>query len=181
MLCIEFSFVDKLVFEEMSKVRKMRKENVIECLRRVNVNYEKKLEEFISTYDSYVLTIKEMMVQFSEGSEDLFIANEFMSWLNEQGYSLFYNAIADLDVEQDYKINGFIDYYSFLLSSSQANFSKLVDQLFSIPSQFSKEFLKKKESLVYEQWNIFDGFEKSHEMRYEFSTIGTLEKVPCFI
>ena len=159
----------------------MRKENVIERLKKLNVNYEKKLEEFISTYDNYVTIIEEKMDQLSRDSEDLFIANELMNWLNEQGYDLFYNAIADLDDEQHYKINGFIDYYSFLLSSVQADFNKLVDQLFCIPGQFSKEFLKKKESLVYEQWNIFTGFEKCHETRYKFSARGTLEKVPCFI
>lgn len=159
----------------------MEKEKVIKCINEKKLDYSQKLQNFFNYYQRLVDKLRHEYLNEAEESREGYMTRELRSWLENEGYSMLYTTIEQLSNEADKKVQGFIDVYTFLLSNSTENALKLIDQLFFIPSQFAREFIKEQRTLIGEYTSnvIISG--KNKEERYTFNSKGTFDKVPCFL
>ena len=120
------------------------------CGKNLDVDYKAKLEAFINEYFGMIRLVEEKISSQKIESDCKYAVQKLQEWIDCYGYDLIYSTIATLQNDVSDKMNGFIDYYSFLLLSSKEDESNLIDQLFAIPGKFAKEFAEKKEALVIE-------------------------------
>lgn len=142
------------------------------------LKFQNELKDFIENY--YAFADKLIHLDL-EDNIMRHVVDDFTSWLDIEGTALFQTTIERLDVNKEKKIRGFIQYYDFLLSSVQDDASKLVDQLFAIPSQFAKEFMISQGILHGSISNQNEYDSDKENSRYTFNTQGAFEQVPCFI
>lgn len=159
----------------------MEKEKVIKCINSKELDYSQNLREFFYYYQGVVDRLLQEYLKETDNSREGYMVNELRSWLEKEGYSLFYVTIGQLSNELNRKVRGFIEAYTFLLSNSTQNALKLIDELFCIPSQFAREFVKEQRTLIGEYMNNAIDIGKKQEVRYTFNNKGTFAKVPYFL
>lgn len=159
----------------------MNKTKIIERLKNLNVNYQEKLEAFFKTYLEMVHLAEEKISEEKTDFAGLYTVQKLQEWIEKEGYNLFYSSMANMKNDLADRVEGFIEYYSFLLVSSVDDGYNLIDLLFAIPEEFAKEFANNKAVYVIEDWEDSLEYEKILEPRYVFCTTGTRETVPCFI
>lgn len=159
----------------------MKTTKIIQRIQKLDVDYKAKLKAFFDEYFKMMSLVEEKISIQKEESDCMYTVQKLKDWMDCFGEDLLYSTIDTLQNDVSDKMNRFIEYYSFLLLSSMEDEYSLIDQLFAIPGQFAKEFAKKKEALVIEDWDVSDEYHKAIEPRYVFCTTGIFLKVPCFI
>lgn len=127
---------------------KNEKNSLISLLRNSELKYGKLLLNFMDFYAGLVESLLNKAHEKKCSDREEYIIKKLEYWLDEEGYMLMEDTIEQLNDSAESKIKGFIDLYSFLLSSSSDNIEKLVDHLFYIPGQFLSEFMSGKRALV---------------------------------
>lgn len=160
----------------------MRKEKVIDCInKQKRLSYQKSIEAFFSYYQSCVDGLLQHYSDKQFDTEQSYMVSALQNWLESEGYSLFYDVIEQLNDEVQEKIEGFIELYSFLLSNSESNVLKLVDQLLYIPGQFAREFIRvQMTQVIREKVSLVNDFGRKTESKYIFNTEGAFERGSLF-
>lgn len=143
-----------------------------------NSNVWEELGIFIQKYYSYV-----DQVRCIDHEEPILtaIVEDFVSWLDVEGEDLLQTTVERLDRNKEKKMEGFMEYYDFLLTSAKSDIFNLVDLLFAIPSQFAKEFMSVQNTLHGSITNSEQGDLEDRNIEYIFNTQGTFEQVPYFM
>lgn len=116
---------------------------------------------------NYIQKIKELQNIGLYNDELRKMISRLEIWVNEEGYPLILDALNKIDISQMEKINGFFEYYNFLIENSKNDCFNLIDLLFTIPSVFSKMFAVNDIMLI----NLeVEGY---HSERYNF--LGSLD------
>ena len=155
----------------------MQNTKIIKSIENLDVDYKEKLKTFINEYFRLIYTVKKDASNLNRSQDMRYTIKELFEWASSYGSELFYSTINSLKNNVSEEMNGFIDYYSFLLESSKNDEYNLIDQLFSIPGQFAREFEQKEERITIKSYNAIH---VALEQKYEFHTTGTFEQVPCF-
>ncbi|MDE5700446.1 MAG: hypothetical protein K2I96_24100 [Lachnospiraceae bacterium] len=141
-------------------------------------NVQDKLEFFIQNYYNYVGKLR----CFAHEEPILAdIIESFSSWLDIEGSDLLQTTLERLDINKEKKMEGFTEYYSFLLVGAESDIYSLVDLLYAIPSQFAKEFMSVQNTLHGSINNSEQGDTRDRNIEYFFNTQGTFEQVPYFM
>ena len=135
---------------KLSKVREMQISKIIERIKRLDVDYKADLKVFIDEYFRLIRAMREDFSNSNLEADTKYTVQKLQDWLDCYGFDLLYSTIDTLKNDISEEVNGFIEYYSFLLLSSKDDKYSLIDQLFAIPGQFAKEFAEKKEEIVIE-------------------------------
>lgn len=139
-------------------------------------------ERLYAFWSHYARVATELYEKFSNPSDDSresYMVRELHHWLDTEGCLLIYETIGQLNNGASDKLDSFIELYTFLLSCASQDTITLVDQLFSIPGQFAREFMNDARMLIGEYASKENDDEKGIE--YKFSNTGTFAKVPCFL
>ena len=160
----------------------MKKENVIDCINQQRqLSYQKSIEAFFTCYQSYVDRLMRSYLAENFEIEQRYMVNALYDWLEAKGYALFYNTIEQLNNEAQDRVEGFIELYSFLLSISENNILKLVDQLLYIPSQFAAEFLRTQMTqVIKEKVSLINDFGRMPETKYILNFQGAFVRGSLF-
>lgn len=114
------------------------KSRVLENIENLKICCKEELKTFIDEYFDAVCK-----VECAFSGCDLITKHtikELHRWISSTGINLFCSALSVLTDNTSEAVDGFINYYSFLLMSSEKNIHSLIDLLFTIPMQFIKEF-----------------------------------------
>lgn len=119
-------------------MRKTQNDMIIKSVENLNVEYKDKLKSFIDEYFKIVRTLEKNSFECEEDTK--YTINNFLEWLDSCGTDLLSATISALSNDVSEKMNGFMEYYSFLLLCSGKDENNLIDLLFSVPQQFAAEF-----------------------------------------
>lgn len=114
------------------------KSKVLESIEDLNDHCKGRLITFIDQYFNAIC-----MIECASSNCDSITKHtikELLRWVSSTGINLFCSALSVLTDDTSETVDGFINYYSFLLMSSENDIYSLIDLLFTIPMQFIKEF-----------------------------------------
>lgn len=156
--------------------KSVKNTKLYECLLAIHFDYSECLRAFFYNYQGLVDKLCERYSGGADGSEEAYMTGELCHWLEKQGYFLLYTTVEQLDESVKEQLEGFIELYTFLLSCAEQDTLKLIDQLFFIPGQFAREFLKEERILI----GMYEDADCKGKTEYTFNNTGTFSKVPCF-
>lgn len=129
----------------------MRTTDILERLENLDVCYKSKLAAFFQDYIGYIESLcnkysnglAESIEQFVgyEGhlTENGRMTRELCVWLMNSGFVKILSVFDRIEDNQEEKVIGFIEAYSYLLSIVKDDEMSLIDQLFFIPGQFVRD------------------------------------------
>lgn len=151
----------------------------MESIAVKQLDCKERLFVFWDCYEKAVEKLREKYLGHPNESRESYMVNELCHWLDTQGHLLIYETVEQLNNEAKDKLDNFIELYTFLLSCASQDTMTLIDQLFSIPGQFAREFMRDVWMLIGEYTSVEDDGRGGIE--YKFNNMGTFSKVPCFL
>lgn len=158
----------------------MKKNILIDFLQNAKWSYKDLLSNFIDYYYYFVKVLVDKAHENKCSEQEEYIIKKLIYWLDENGYIFLYDTITQLNDCDENKIKGFIDLYSFLLSSSSDNIEKLIDHLFYIPGQFYSEFMSERRPLVGKIDEYIKNIADNKENSYTVVKKGIFNEIPFF-
>lgn len=157
----------------------MKNVKLMESIARKQLDCSERLYTFWDCYEKRAADLSEKFLSRPMESRETYMVGELCRWLEKEGYLLILETVEQLNNGASDKLDNFIELYTFLLSCASGDTITLIDQLFSIPGQFAREFMHEERMLIGEYAGKANDCEKGIE--YKFSNKGTFVKVPYFL
>lgn len=157
----------------------MKNVKLMESIVRKQLDCSERLYAFWSCYEKRTADLCEKYLSHPIESRESYMVGELCRWLEKEGYLLILGTVEQLNNGASDKLDSFIELYTFLLSCASEDTITLIDQLFSIPGQFAREFMREEKMLIGEYASEADDCERGIE--YKFNNKGTFAKVPYFL
>lgn len=131
----------------------MKTMDVIERLENLDICYKGELTAFFKDYIGYVESLCSKHSNGAARSVEQFAAfeghltesgrmtRELCVWLMDCGFAKILSVYDSIEDNQEEKVKGFIETYSYLLSLVEDDEMNLIDQLFFIPGQFVRDLV----------------------------------------
>lgn len=156
----------------------MNVNGLITTLQKSNAEYKDDLVKFFQLYMKYAQWLQKYALSSSATDREKFLIDQYEIWFYREGQGFWIDTIENIDRNATEKFLKFVAIYEFLLSSSEGDVEKIIDHLFYIPGEFSRQFMKETVVLT---WTIKNEKKDNICVVYHaLSKTGVFEEIPFF-
>jgi len=114
----------------------MQTEHIIIQCKNSSLSYTSNLIELVELYTSWTSWIAKQANEGKCSVQESFVVEKLIQGMNDEGYALLFKTICCLQENQQKQVCAFVDLYKLLFSSSSDDMDKVIDLLFTMPTQF---------------------------------------------
>lgn len=125
-------YIDK---EQNFSLEPIKNELTVLC-QECSLSHTNNLIELVELYVSWTGWVVQQANEGKCSAQESFVIEKLIKWMNDEGYALLLRTIYCLQKNQQKQVCAFVDLCKLLFSSSSNDVDKVIDLLFTLPTQF---------------------------------------------